>query len=256
LKKFVCTTLSVLFLAFALAGCGGGSIAPQPKPPQAVTMTASQVFNRSMIGQTWTFQDTYGDTMWIEIQQANFCEAGICDGKSVLWHYTKSNARGYWQPGFDGAENWFILHEESDGSWRCVVNKVNMPVNGPFPSSPIATQDPLPVGQLPLPYVIVPANDLMSVHTSYTSWWEIGVLTDDLVTPNYPIMDIKWSTTSGVEKVTTPLTGTVDSLISEQFENTVHEKWNFCPGVGLCAVTPYNDGRTDLDPNLRMVRIK
>src|SRR5262249_24099731 len=119
-----------------------------------------------------------------------------------------------------------------------------------------ATQDPQAIAGMPLAYVVIPADYRTSLRTAYVSWWQIGVLTDDVVTPNFPVMTVQWKTNAWTEKVTTPLTGTVDSLVSGQFEDGVHEKWNLCPGVGLCAVTPINDGRAELDPNLRMLRVK
>jgi hypothetical protein len=78
---------SIVLMLMVIAGCSGNSAAPVPAP---VTITAGQVFNAAMIGQTWTFQNGYGDVSTIDIQAAAFCEAGICDGKSVVMHFAKT----------------------------------------------------------------------------------------------------------------------------------------------------------------------
>lgn len=263
--KAAMVILTLLFAALA-TGCGGGSMS-KPAPVAApVTITAAQVFSTSMIGQTWTFQNGYGDVSTIDIEAAAFCEAGICDGKSVVMHFTKTVCRSYWQPGVCGAELFFVIHDEADGSWRSIASKVNFPQGCPYAlCSPntaptITTQNPQAIAGMPLPYTIIPASGTqghnVTVSTSYTSFWQIGTLTDAAVTPNFPITQVPWSTTSGVEQVTTPMTGTVLALLSEQFEGLVHEKWYAVPGLGFVEFQPldFGDGK-GLDPLLTMKRI-
>jgi hypothetical protein len=250
-----------LALLFILVGCGGGSMATKP-----VTLTSAQVFNRSMIGQTWTFQNGYGDISTIDIQPAAQCEAGICDGQSVIWHFSKTVCRSYWQPGVCGAELWFVIHQEKDGSWRSIASKVSFPQGCPYalctPSTAatLTTQNPQPIAEMPLPYTVIPASGTSGisavVKTSYTSFWEIGVLSDDPVTPNFPVSQVPWSTGSGVEQITTPFTGTVNALLSEQFEGLVHEKWYAAPGVGFIEFQPLDEGDgKGMDPLVTMKRI-
>jgi hypothetical protein len=253
----------VLALLVVIAN-SGNSAAPATAP---VTLTAGQVFSASMIGQTWTFQNGYGDISSIDIQRAAFCEAGICDGKSIVMHFAKTACRSYWQPGVCGAELWFVIHLEADGSYRTIASKVNFPQGCPYalcvPSTAptLTTQNPKAVPGMPLPYTIIPAagteGQRATVKTAYTSFWQTGVLTDEAVTPNFPVTRVPWSTTSGVKEITTPMTGTVKALISEQREGLVHEVWYAAPGFGFVEFSPLDFGNgKGLDPLLTMKRIR
>jgi hypothetical protein len=255
---------SIVLMLMVIAGCSGNSAAPVPAP---VTITAGQVFNASMIGQTWTFQNGYGDVSTIDIQAAAFCEAGICDGKSVVMHFAKTVCRSYWQPGVCGAELWFVIHLEADGSYRAIASKVKFPQGCPYslcvPSTAptLTTQNPQLIAGMPLPYTVIPAKGMegqsATVKTAYTSFWQIGALTDDAVTPNFPVTQVPWSTTSRVQQITTPVTGPVKALMSEQREGLVHEIWYAVPGVGFVEFSPldFGDGK-GLDPLLTMKRIR
>jgi hypothetical protein len=253
---------TILALLVVIAGSGGDSPASAP-----VTITAGQVFSASMIGQTWTFQNGFGDISTIDIQAAAFCEAGICDGKSVVMHFAKTVCRSYWQPGVCGAELWFVIHLEADGSYRAIASKVKFPQGCPYslcvPSTAptLTTQNPQPIAGMPLPYTVIPAlgteGQSATVKTAYTSFWQTGVLTDDAVTPNFPVTRVPWSTTSGVQQVTTPMTGTVKALVSEQREGLVHEIWYAVPGIGFVefAALDFGNGK-GLNPLLTMKRIQ
>ena len=253
---------TILALLVVIAGSGGDSPASAP-----VTITAGQVFSASMIGQTWTFQNGFGDISTIDIQAAAFCEAGICDGKSVVMHFAKKVCRSYWQPGVCGAELWFVIHLEADGSYRAIASKVKFPQGCPyslcvpFTAPTLTTQNPQPIAGMPLPYTVIPAmgteGQSTTVKTAYTSFWQTGVLTDDAVTPNFPVTRVPWSTTSGVQQVTTPMTGTVKALVSEQREGLVHEIWYAVPGVGFVefAALDFGNGK-GLNPLLTMKRIR
>jgi hypothetical protein len=270
-ENFNC--LSALSLILFLAGCTGHASKPASKSgpelnptPASVTIHAGEVFDTAMIGQTWVFQNGYGDQTVINVQPAQFCEAGICDGKSVIWHYTKSPCRAYWQPGVCGAELWFVIHQEADGSWRSIASKINFPKGCPYslcePSTAatVATQNPQAIPGMPLPYTVIPASgtsgQAYTTKTAYISWWQIGVLTDDVVALNFPVTRVAWSTTSGVEQIDTPKTGAANALVSEQFEDTVHEKWWFAPGLGLVKVAPIDQGHRRFDPKLVMLRVR
>ena len=210
----------IMALLIVVIGCSGNSAAPAPAP---VTITASQVFNASMIGQTWIFQNGFGDVSTIDIPADAFCEAGICDGKSVVMHFAKTVCRSYWQPGICGAELWFVIHVEADKSYRAIASKVKFPARlslftmHAFYSSNFDHSEPTAYPGMPLPYTVIPATGTegqdATVETAYTSFWQIGALTDDAVAPNFPATQIPWSTTSGVQQINTPMTGTVKTVV-------------------------------------------
>jgi hypothetical protein len=112
-----------------------------------------------------------------------------------------------------------------------------------------------------LPYLIIPASGSTAghtaVHTEYRSHWQRGVLTDEPVKPDYPVRTVKWSTSTWVETVTTPLTGKepVNCLVSHQTEGKVEEHWCFAPGLGLVWVVPVRSYEP-IDPLLAMKRIR
>ncbi|MBZ5523383.1 MAG: hypothetical protein LAP21_14195 [Acidobacteriia bacterium] len=259
-----------LVIAALLAGCGEKRATPHPAAaiataPKSITITAAQVFNRSMIGQTWVFENGYGEQSTIEVQASPPCVAGVCE-ENVVFHYTKSACRAYWQPGICGAELWFTLHREADGSWRDIGSKIIFPTGCPYElciphnARTVLTQNVLPMPGRPLPYTVIPASgstEHTMVRTEYKSHWQRGVLTDEPVTPDFPVRNVKWSTATWVETVTTPLTGKdpVNCLVSHQTEDSVEEHWCFAPRLGLVSVIPVRANKP-LDPRLTMKRIR
>jgi len=267
-------------VAVLLSGCGAKrSTARPPAAPSvavrasapvaagpAITLTAAQVFDRSMIGQTWVFENGYGEHTTIEVQAAPACVAGVC-GENAVFHYTKDACRAYWQLGNCGAALWFTLHHEADGSWRSLSSKIIFPGGCPYdlciphPARVVLTQNALPIPGKPLPYTIIPASgstaEHVAIRTEYKSHWQRGVLTDEPVKPDYPVRRVKWSTTTWVEAVTTPLTGKdpVNCLVSHQVEDKVEEHWCFAPGLGLVSVVSVRAYKP-LDPLLAMKRIR
>jgi hypothetical protein len=254
-----CIVFSVLLLSISLAACGGITPPqdnPTPRSIPATAITAAQVFNVSMIGQTWTFENGYGDQTFIQVQSAPFCAFGICDGKSVVWVFTKSNDRAYWDPGF-ASELWFYLHLEADGSWACIG--FEWTENGTPKSASISL---LP-GWSGKPYTIVPSSSTaVAVNTAYRADWQTGLTDSAAVTPDGSWVST-WTTYSSAESFSSPLTGSVRTLVSKQCEggnsgscDLVVETWHFCPGVGLCGVTPASDAKgAVVHPKLTMVRV-
>lgn len=60
-----------------------------------------------------------------------------------------------------------------------------------------------------------------------------------------------------MKEITTPMTGTVKALISEQREGLVHEVWYAAPGFGFVEFSPLDFGNgKGLDPLLTMKRIR
>lgn len=246
--------ISVLLMVFATVGCGGGSMKPVSVTQSAVAITASQVFSTSMIGQTWTFVNGYGDHTFIAIEAAPFCVFGVCDGKSVTAHITKDNIRAWFDPG-KAAELWFFLHLDSDGAWRSPgweMIEDGVQKSGNFG---------LLAGWTGAPYTIIPASSTAAVvNTAYQGTVQDG-LTVNLPTVVLSTWVSTWTTLAGTETITTPLTGTVTALKSKQCEggisgacNFIVEDWAFCPGVGLCAINPTFGLNGPLDPKLALVR--
>jgi hypothetical protein len=260
IQKSTCFSvlLSVLSLSI-ISGCGGGSLSPThtAASPADQSITAALVFNSSMIGQTWTFEDAYGDQTFIQIQAAPFCAFGICDGKSVVWVFTKTADRAYWDPGF-ASELWFYLHPEADGSWACIG--FEWVENGSQKSAAITT---LP-GWNGKPYTIIPASSsAQDANTAYRADWQYGLSDSPIVTPDGSWVST-WTTYNRAESFTTPLTGSNQSLVSKQCEggtsggcDLVVETWHFCPGVGLCGISPASDTKgLPVDPKLAIVRVR
>ncbi len=251
--------LFALLLSLSLNACGGitpPSDNPIPRTIPIQTITASQVFNTSMIGLTWTLVNGYGDHTFIAVETAPFCVFGVCDGKFITLHLTKDNPRAWFDPGVS-AELWFFLHLDSDGAWRSpgweeIENGIKHSVN-----------ISLLAGWIGTPYTIIPASSTTAaINTAYQ-----GNVQDGL-TVNPPTVPIStwvstWTTFAGTESITTPLTGTMNALKSKQCEggtsgacDFIVELWYFCPNVGICAITPVYGLNGLLDPKLAMVLVQ
>jgi hypothetical protein len=128
-----------VLLSLLLTGCATSMTQNSVFP---LTMTASQVFTSSMVGETWTFQNSYGDITIIDIQAAPMTDY-VPTGCTV-WHFSKTVARAYWSPGTPSAENWQIVCPAADGSSYAIGNLTAYPngcsyCSGPFffdPGSP------------------------------------------------------------------------------------------------------------------------
>lgn len=238
---------ALYFLSVILvSGCGAPM---QPKPisnPQ--TFTAEQVFNTSMIGQTWTFQNGYGDITMVEVQSAPFDAAGT-HGTHIILHFVKTADRAYWGVNIPQAEDHFLMFQNPDGSWRGVADIPTLPQSCPWCSGhTLETLNPRPVPGLPLPYMIVPASitegQVISNPTQYEMWqlWDINTI-DDIVNPPTPseqgsdMGGVNWNTEFSIEDVSTPAyTGL--AVVSHQFEGCNEEKWYFAPNIGLVEIIP------------------
>lgn len=231
-------------------------------PPVMSVIHASDVFDETMIGQTWGFQNGYGDITVVKILPAQFCEFGICDGKSVIWDWTKFVCRAYWDQGICNAElREFVLHKELDGSWVC---KGFQWFDGTSQRTAVITLLP---GWTPTPYTYIPASTTSpALNTAYQSQWQFGY-TDGPLSTIDGSWTSTWTTYSYTQQTFSPFSGLVNSMISEQCEggasgacNGVWEKHHLCLGIGLCAVEPLrgldaNGNFVAVDPNLTMVRI-
>jgi hypothetical protein len=237
-----------------LWGCGG-------MPPGLTRITSEHVFSIAMTGQKWTFRNGYGDKTLISIEPP---PTGAYPGCSV-WHYTKDNARAYWQPGIVGAELHFVLCQQDDGSWMSRASLADLP---PL----LLTQNVERSGDGKIPYLIVPESasegSIVSDETSYVSFIVFGSMTWESIESSAEPTLIAWRTDSSVEFVSTPVYSG-PALVSEQWESfsgpcfppghagCAHEKWYFAPRIGLVRVVPIDIGTgTAADPNLAMVRIR
>jgi hypothetical protein len=259
-------TISVLL--FVLVGCGGKATST---PASLPTITAAQVFTSSMIGQTWTFQNGYGDLTTIAVESAPAIAAGLA-GNKVVFHYRKSNARSYWAPGIPDAELWFVLHQQPDGSWSSTASLINFPKSCSFCTDPpnwkTLTSDVHPVPGMPMPYGIIPASAsgtpfiVDTAYQSHTIFNDAEPDFDDISLTQPANAPFPWRNSFYVESVTTPIFSG-SAIVSEQWEGPcfpapgcAHEKWYFAPGLGLVKVVPINIGAGDnADSNLTMVRI-
>ena len=226
-------TFFLLLSLTILSGCGGRPAAPH-------ILTAADIFSNK--AETWTFQNGWGDITTIEVSPV--------DANHSIWHYTKTAARAYWQPGVEQAEDWFDLERDAQGNWYSTGGVENMPL-GAFGSAPVlnlrysVTTKP---GQQ-RPYLILPSVADFSYQTLF----------DDTVPGNdgtlVTLPNLTWKTSSYMAFVQTPAyTGM--AYVSDQWEGScVHEIWWFAPNLGLVKVAPMYCGGPAADPNATMVRI-
>ena len=251
-----------LCLLISMVAFGGN-----PSTPVAVqTFTASQLFSTSMIGQTWVFQNGYGDITTVEVQAAPDDAAGT-HGSHIILHFTKNADRAYWGLNIPGAEDHFLLFQLPDGAWRGVADLPIMPQGCPWCNGHTsATLNWHPVDGMPIPYQIVPASvssdKVEKIPTEY-HWWLLNDIntTDDITTEQAQDMGLaKWETDFSIESVDTPIYKGLAAL-SHQFEGSCgsvacdEEKWYFAPNVGLVEIQPVA-GPNPADPNVTIKRIK
>ena len=239
--------VSIVFLAAAsLIGCGQSA---SQNTNSGQNITGTQVFTSSMVGQTWTFQNSYGDVTTIQVSAApvtNYIPAGC-----VVWDFKKNNARAYWSPGNTTAENLQVLCPQKDGSWNSILNLSNFP-DGQAPSTTplIETQEVQPNEPGKLPYILIPASGSISVSTAYINYIDLTQLTFNSIvdpahqSPFFPV--VPWTTNGMIAQVDTPIYKG-PALVSDQHEGVVNEKWYFAPGLGLVEIQPIHGG-SDTDP--------
>jgi|GEM_PF-2579542 hypothetical protein len=259
---------------------------PTPVIPN-VTITAASVFSMSNIGQNWTFTNGYGDTceMAVEAPQANNVEpdgsiinitwtdtsqvAGRTGDTAVI-HFNpggiKSNDRCYWMVNVHGAELWFPLHFEADGSSRSISSVMDLRNGCPWcgPTGQASTDPYILSSQvvdnqpgMPMPYLITPPTVTTGDHlindTRVCGVAAGSGLTYDPSTPAPPLCGPTdgeyWRTDFYIDNVSTPVY-TGPAIASDQFEGMCgHEKWYFAPGWGIVKIEqPYDGGEIKNDP--------
>jgi hypothetical protein len=234
-RSVVIATVFGYLLTFT-AGCGG-RVSTSP-----ITLLGPQVFNMDMVGQTWTFVNGYGDTTRIDIQPGEI-------PNSVVWHYTKDNARAYWTPSAEGAELWFELDLDPNNGWYNTTAHIIFRGACRFewctgPRDFTYTNATTP-GK-PRPYLIVPPKGTTD-----------GTITLNTIFLDFGKPNTRWRTDAYLENVATPVYSG-PALVSEQWEGPcLHEKWYLAPGQGLVQIIPLDEGDCQgLPAELAMVRVR
>jgi hypothetical protein len=260
---------------FIVAACSSEHMTAPPHISYDI-ITASDAYT-PRIGERWTFVNGYGDTTTVTTEAAP--DPTACrTGRNVIWHYRKSQARAYWNPGVEDAELLFVLHQEPDSSWRSTASVISFPRSCAYCTGgwTKATWNILdnPAG-VPAPYQIIPPTLRRGDHLAFdthadamggTGVFSLGCLVPDGQLVALPGHGEQWRTEYYLEDVETPVySGT--AAVSEQWENCNathtnpgcgHEKWWFAPGLGLVKVWQINSGsgrEGDEDPRITMVRV-
>jgi hypothetical protein len=267
--------LSMLALAsitLGVLGCSDGPIAPD----HTDMITAAEAYT-PRVGDVWTFLNGYGDTTTITTEAAPNPVA-CRGGRNVVWHYRKSNARAYWNPGIEAAEILFVLHQNPDSSWRSTASVIKFPKSCVFCGGATSFTWHIldnPPG-MALPYQIIPPTLKRGERLFYETKadakggpniQELGCVVPDGQLVAEPGHGLQWSTAFYMEDVVTPIYSG-PALVSEQRENCAptldnpgcgHEKWWFAPGLGLVKVWQINSTagvENDLDKKLIMERVR
>lgn len=261
-----------LAVAVFLAACAVETTAPR----RAATITASEAFSPRE-GEQWVFVNSYGDTTTIT-NEAVPTGTACRGGRNIVWHYRKTNARAYWNPGVDGAEIRFVLHQNADSSWRSTASAISFPHSCPWCNGTKSfTWDILdnPAAEPP-GYQIVPPTlhrgDTITFDTKVDAVGGPDLFTLNCVVPDGQLTALEghgeqWKTMFYIEDVSTPIYSGAAS-VSEQWENCNeahddrgcgHQKWWFAPGLGLVKVWQINSGsgvEGDADTKIIMRRIR
>jgi hypothetical protein len=269
-------SLRWIYLLVGLTACADRTVA-EPEQPLPETLAAPEIYTPH-VGDVWVFVNGYGDTTVVTTEAAP--DTVACrTGRNVVWHYRKTNKRAYWNPGVDGAELRFVLHQNTDSSWRSTASVISFPKSCAFCNGgwTQATWDILdnPLGA-PLPYQIIPPTLHRTDHLTYETLADAmggpGLQSLDCLIPDgqlvaQPGHGEQWRTEYYMENVKTPIYSGPAS-VSEQWENCNaahtnpgcgHEKWWFAPGFGLVKVWQINSGSGhdgDEDPRITMVRVR
>lgn len=239
-------------------------------------ITAAEAYT-PRVGDVWVFVNAYGDTTTITTEAAPNPVA-CRSGRNIVWHYRKSNARAYWNPGIDAAEIQFVLHQNPDSSWRSTASVIKFPKScvfcGGATSFTWQILDNTP--DIPLPYQIIPPTlrhgDRLVYETKADAKGGPNIQELGCVVPDGQLVaerghGLQWRTEFYMEDVVTPIYSG-PAVVSEQRENCAvtldnpgcgHEKWWFAPGLGLVKVWQINSTagvENDLDKKLIMDRVR
>lgn len=286
-------TLLVVALCTLALSCGGQNRLPVDNPPPRntptpvptptplpVTITADSVLNMGMIGQTWLFMNDFGCSTTFSIQapapvnrtnpdgtitvvtftDPNGFAAGR-GGDNLVIYMTKGGTNCYWSFGSPNAEIWFLLHRNTDNSWRSTASIMNLPhgclwcvpTTAPF----IMTSDILDNQPgMPLPYLIAPPTTSTGDHfinETRVNGTGNTFLTFDNMIPSGALSGPSdgeyWRTDFYISNVSTPAYSG-PAIVSDQYEGVCgHERWYFAPGRGIVKIeSPYDGGQIKGNP--------
>jgi hypothetical protein len=229
------------------------------------------------VGEVWKFVNGYSDTTTITTVAAP--DPVACrSGRNVIWHYEKTSARAYWNPGIDGAVIDFVLHQDPDSSWRSTASVISFPKSCVFCDGATSFTWHILDNAPPTPngYRITPPTLRRGDRVVYETLADakggpnmrvLGCVDPDRGIVALPGHGAQWRTEFYLEDVVTPVYSG-PAAVSEQRENCNatftnpgcgHEKWWFAPGLGLVKVWQINSTagiENDLDQRLIMVRVK
>lgn len=255
--------LSMLAMSIAASGYGqirlpidggpGPRPTPTPRPSNLIAPLASDVFTN--VAQTWNFVDGHGYHMTINVNP--IAQAFGSSGDITVWHYTKDNCAGYWNPrtpeqcavATNLDELYFVLRHDPDGAWRCIGFTYIDYLGQKWKVQILKQATKAP------PYTIIPAaSNVSDPDTNYDAIVQASSYSASLTdfSPiNSPVnFTSPWRTDASSEN---------GKLISLQHEGCITEKWTF-GSTGLERVVPVvnigNGGSClPMPPEYTMVRI-
>jgi hypothetical protein len=215
---------------------------------QPVTVIkADDVFNLGMIGETWVFENSLGDTTRIDVQPSPYPNCAVL-------FFTKSASRAYWSLGSGGAKVQFEICQQNDGGWYSSRSIMSGNTDSGGHSAPWkSTQNVGLVPAMPQAYQIIPpsgsSQGTISLISEFRSYNLDQALTfsDIRENPNSTIGDVSWETDSSVDYECVPYQSYCGNvLFSTQMEHCAtptslsggcdRERWGWAPGIGLISV--------------------
>jgi hypothetical protein len=228
-------------------------------------ITAADVFSLNMVGQTWVFRNSLGDTTTIDVQPSPYANCAVL-------FITKSISRAYWSPGSGGAKVQFEICQQSDGGWYSSRSIMSGDTDAGGHSAPWkSTSNVGLVPSMPQAYQIIPPSgsshgtpSLISKFRNY-NLNQMLTFADITQNPNATIADVSWKTDSFVGPGCVPYRNYCGNvLFITQLEHCttptdlgngcIREKWGWAPGMGLISIDVLSasttwDGLCTLDHN-------
>jgi len=228
-------------------------------------INATDVFSLNMVGQTWVFQNSMGDTTRIDVQPSPYASCAVL-------FITKSVSRAYWSPGSGGAQVQFEICQAKDGGWyssRSIMSG-NTDAGG-HPNAWKSTSNVTLVPSMPQAYQIIPpsgsSQGTASLVSKFRNYNLSQVLTfaDITQNPSATIGDVAWETDASIGTECVPYQNYCGNvLFSTQLEHCdtptslsngcIRERWGWAPGIGLVSIDVLSasttwDGLCTLDHN-------
>jgi hypothetical protein len=165
---------------------------------QPTVINAADVFSLNMVGQTWVFQNSLGDTTRIDVQPSPY--AGC-----VVLFITKSTSRAYWSPGSGGAQVQFEICQAKDGGWYSSRSIMSGSTDaGGHHNAWKSTSNVTLVPSMPQTYQIIPPSGSSQGTTSLVGKFRNYNLNQSLTfaditqNPNATSGDVAWETDASI----------------------------------------------------------